>query len=156
MQIRIGNIVLFEFHKKTRIGVVIALDTIPGSAVVAIGYGIRNRHDDAIVVNPLSRDGRMLRIYKTTSFYAERTQIIPITHLRPTGRDCSKSLLRKLEPFVGEAIRNSIAEADQPERKKARTYSTKTFNITLGDLINNLDERYRSAIGEGGECSSER
>jgi len=137
MKVSIGNIVLFEFHDKTRIGVVIALDLIPNSAVVAIGYGVRDRHEDAVVVNPRSKDGRLLKIYKTTSFYARRTQILATDSLRPTGRDCSKSLLRKLEPFVGAAVKNNMVEINQPERREARTYSTGAFSVTLGDLIEN-------------------
>jgi len=137
MQVSIGNIVLFEFHGKTRIGVVVALDTIPGSAAVAIGYGVHNRHDDEVTVNPSSKDGKLLRIYKTTSFYAERTHLIPKSELRPTGRNCSTSLLRKLEPFAGSAVRNNFIEISQPLQKKPQTYSTGEFSVTLGDLIEN-------------------
>ena len=135
MTIGIGDIVTLDHHGKTRMGVILQVGVIPGAAIVAIGYGIENRHDNCVCVCPNTKTGKLLRIYKETTFYARRTHIVSVDCIYPTGRSAPRCLLEQLEPFAGEAIRNNYSEICQPTYPRHRNYSTGSFGVTLGDLL---------------------
>ena len=133
MPAQVQDIVTLDFHGKKRMGIVLQVGAVPGAAIVAIGYGIQDRHSDRVSVQPNTRWGRMLRIYKDTAFYARRTHVVSLECIYPTGRSCPKRLFRRLEPFVGHAIQNHYADVESEERE-SHNYSTGSLNVTLGDL----------------------
>ena len=140
MILEAGDIVTIDHCNKRRMGIVLETDVIPGTAIVAVGYGVMNRHDDYVTISPNTQNGRCLRIYKKTSFYAQRTYFFSFESIYPTGRRVPESLLSKLKPFVSQAIRNNYIEVHKPERQKPLSYSTGSFGITLGDLLRGRDD----------------
>ncbi len=132
MTIESQDIVTLDHHGKLRMGVVLQVGIIPGGAAVAIGYGAAP-HADGVRVRPKTRDGRILRLYKPTTFCGSRTLIISVDCIYPTGRKCPKTLFRHLERFLGDAIRNSYKRLDP--RKPERAATPKQLTATFGELI---------------------
>lgn len=133
MNTMVRDIVTLDFHEKKRMGIILQIGAVPGSAIVAIGYGVQQRHSDRVRVTPHSQWGQILRIYKDTAFYARRTYSISLNAIYPTGRICPRILFERLEPFVGDAIINDYNEIQQP--RKSLSFSS-NFSVTLGELAN--------------------
>jgi len=135
MIVKAKDVVTLDFHGKKRMGVILQANVIKGLSIVAIGYGLRRISENPISIDPSTRNGKILRIYKETFFYKNRVYLVANDNIYLSGNRCPADLFNKLVLFTNSAFENSASDQKILSHKsKAPQKNTKHLSATLGEL----------------------